>query len=173
MRDLGRVGLQAVDPWLIGEHRLVVVEEPHRRLVVEQVVGLTQQVVALGGVPGLRGKERVPAKSLSYGDRRALEIGVALAAEPGVLCLDEPTSGLGTEGTARLADLIRSLKGTLTLVAIYSAEGLRDAAMNEQLGKAMMGGPMHWMSVKRLRRDAHAPLLSCRFHADRFCITSA
>jgi len=67
---------------------------------------------------GLRGKEHVPAKSLSYGDRRALEIGVALAAEPGVLCLDEPTSGLGTEGTARLADLIRSLKGALTLVAI-------------------------------------------------------
>jgi branched-chain amino acid transport system ATP-binding protein len=67
---------------------------------------------------GLRGKERVPAKSLSYGDRRALEIGVALAAEPGVLCLDEPTSGLGTEGSARLADLILSLKGTLTLVAI-------------------------------------------------------
>ena len=67
---------------------------------------------------GLRGKEHIPAKSLSYGDRRALEIGVALAADPGVLCLDEPTSGLGREGTARLAELVRSLRGTLTLVAI-------------------------------------------------------
>ena len=70
-------------------------------------------------------------------------------------------------------DQTELLARTLTIVAIYSAEGLRDAAMNEQLGKAMMGGPMHWMSVKRLRRDAHEPLLSCRFHADRFCLTSA
>lgn len=67
---------------------------------------------------GLRGKEQVAAKNLSYGDRRALEIGVALAANPGVLCLDEPTSGLGREATARLADLVRGLRGTLTIVAI-------------------------------------------------------
>ena len=67
---------------------------------------------------GLRGKADVPARNLSYGDRRALEIGIALAAEPGVLCLDEPTSGLGREATARLADLVRSLKGTLTIIAI-------------------------------------------------------
>lgn len=67
---------------------------------------------------GLGGKADVPAKSLSYGDRRALEIGIALAAAPGVLCLDEPTSGLGREATARLADLVRSLKRTLTIIAI-------------------------------------------------------
>ena len=60
----------------------------------------------------------MPAKNLSYGDRRALEIGIALAAAPGVLCLDEPTSGLGREATARLSDLVRSLKGTLTIIAI-------------------------------------------------------
>ncbi|MEP6941313.1 MAG: ABC transporter ATP-binding protein [Betaproteobacteria bacterium] len=71
----------------------------------------------LAGV-GLRGKEHTQAKNLSYGDRRALEIGVALASQPKVLCLDEPTSGLGREATARLADLIRGLRGTLTIVAI-------------------------------------------------------
>ncbi len=70
------------------------------------------------GRVGLRSKADIPAKNLSYGDRRALEIGIALAAAPGVLCLDEPTSGLGREATARLADLVRSLKGTLTIIAI-------------------------------------------------------
>ena len=67
---------------------------------------------------GLKGKEQLPAKSLSYGERRALEIGVALAAEPRMLFLDEPTAGLGAEGTARLAELVASLKRQLTIVII-------------------------------------------------------
>jgi len=67
---------------------------------------------------GLAGKEHTPAKGLSYGERRALEIGVALACEPRLLFLDEPTAGLGAEGTARLAELIESLKRTLTIVII-------------------------------------------------------
>jgi branched-chain amino acid transport system ATP-binding protein len=66
----------------------------------------------------VNGKEHEIARNLSYGDRRALEIGVALAAEPRILFLDEPTSGLGTEATARLADLVRGLKEQLTLVII-------------------------------------------------------
>jgi branched-chain amino acid transport system ATP-binding protein len=67
---------------------------------------------------GLEGKAAARAKDLSYGERRALEIGVALAAEPRLLFLDEPTAGLGTEGTARVAQLITELKRTTTLVMI-------------------------------------------------------
>ena len=67
---------------------------------------------------GLAGKERTPCKRLSYGERRALEIGVALAAQPRLLFLDEPTAGLGAEGTARLSDLIGELKRQLTIVII-------------------------------------------------------
>jgi branched-chain amino acid transport system ATP-binding protein len=67
---------------------------------------------------GLAGKEHVRAKSLSYGDRRALEIGVALAADPKLLFLDEPTAGLGAEGLARVAELIQRLRGRLTMIVI-------------------------------------------------------
>jgi branched-chain amino acid transport system ATP-binding protein len=67
---------------------------------------------------GLAGKEGVAAKSLSYGDRRALEIGVALAASPRLLFLDEPTAGLGAEGMERLVALIQRLRGRLTMVVI-------------------------------------------------------
>ncbi len=67
---------------------------------------------------GLGGKERAASRSLSYGERRALEIGVALAARPRLLCLDEPTAGLGIEGTARLSELVASLKRELTIVII-------------------------------------------------------
>jgi branched-chain amino acid transport system ATP-binding protein len=67
---------------------------------------------------GLADRGDVRARDLSYGDRRALEIAVALGQSPRVLCLDEPTSGLGTDGVQRLAALVRRLKGKLTIVAI-------------------------------------------------------
>ncbi len=67
---------------------------------------------------GLAGREWEQASALSYGNRRALEIGVALAAEPRLLFLDEPTAGMGGEATARLADLIESLKERYTIVII-------------------------------------------------------
>jgi len=67
---------------------------------------------------GLSGKEHAPARGLSYGDRRALEIAVALAAAPRLLFLDEPTAGLGAEATERLADLVAELKRQLTIVII-------------------------------------------------------
>ena len=67
---------------------------------------------------GLSGHETTPSRRLSYGERRALEIGVALAAQPRLLFLDEPTAGLGVEGTARLAELVAELKRQLTIVII-------------------------------------------------------
>jgi branched-chain amino acid transport system ATP-binding protein len=67
---------------------------------------------------GLGGKEFEPSDQLSYGDRRALEIAVALAAEPRILFLDEPTSGMGTNSMARLAGLVQELKRQYTMVII-------------------------------------------------------
>ena len=89
---------------------------------------------------GLAGKEQVPSRSLSYGDRRALEIGVALAAKPKLLFLDEPTAGLGAEGTARLVDLVASLKRELTIVII-------EHDMHFLFGLADRVSVVHWGQV--------------------------
>lgn len=67
---------------------------------------------------GLSGRERTRARDLSYGERRALEIALTLATNPRILFLDEPTSGLGSDGTARLADLVTELKRRYTIVII-------------------------------------------------------
>ena len=67
---------------------------------------------------GLAGRERVEARFLSYGQRRLLEIGVAVAGEPSVLLLDEPTSGLGARPMETLRDLVHRLSADLTLVVI-------------------------------------------------------
>ena len=90
---------------------------------------------------GLAGKEHVPAKSLSYGERRALEIGVALAAEPRLLFLDEPTAGLGAEGTARLAELIgRAASAQLTIVDHRARHALPVRARRPRLGDPLGPG---------------------------------
>lgn len=76
------------------------------------------EAAAVLAMVGLAGKERTPCKRLSYGERRALEIGLALAAKPRLLFLDEPTAGLGAEGTARLFDLIQQIRRNLSIVII-------------------------------------------------------
>jgi protein-L-isoaspartate(D-aspartate) O-methyltransferase len=61
----------------------------------------------------------------------------------------------------------------ITVVAVYSALGIRDPQMNERIGKAMMGGPAQWMAVTRLRRDTHEPEASCWLHGPSCCFSTA
>ena len=79
--------------------------------VVDEAMAILERV-------GLQRRAADSAKSLPYGARRALEIAVALASRPKLLFLDEPTAGLGSDGRARLAELIRALKGDVTMVII-------------------------------------------------------
>ena len=79
---------------------------------------LVDEAHAILAQVGLDDRADEAAKSLPYGARRALEIGVALACRPKLLFLDEPTAGLGSDGRIRLAELIAQLKGRLTVVII-------------------------------------------------------
>jgi branched-chain amino acid transport system ATP-binding protein len=67
---------------------------------------------------GLSGKEEVPVKLLSYGDRRILEITISLTAKPSLLLLDEPTSGLVSEDRKRISEFMKKLSSQLTLIVV-------------------------------------------------------
>jgi branched-chain amino acid transport system ATP-binding protein len=66
----------------------------------------------------LLGSAETEASSLPYGDKRRLEIAIALAAEPELLFMDEPTAGMSPDETNATVDLIERLQEELGLTIV-------------------------------------------------------
>jgi branched-chain amino acid transport system ATP-binding protein len=67
---------------------------------------------------GLVERAAVPAGQLSHGEKRALELAMALALEPAAILLDEPLAGVGREEGERLIALLKSLKGRYAMLLV-------------------------------------------------------
>jgi len=67
---------------------------------------------------GLSNRAERTASALSHGEHRLIELAMALAASPRMLLLDEPMAGLGPEESARMVDMLRALKGELTILLV-------------------------------------------------------
>lgn len=86
-----------------------------------------------------------PASSLPYGQKRALELALALALEPRILLLDEPTAGMGLEDVDRTVALIDRVRAGRTVVMVehnMSVVGsLADTVTVLQRGRVLVEGP--------------------------------
>jgi branched-chain amino acid transport system ATP-binding protein len=67
---------------------------------------------------GLAQRASVPSGELSHGEKRALELAIALAMEPKLLLLDEPMAGIGHDESERLVAVLRGLKGRFPMVLV-------------------------------------------------------
>lgn len=86
-----------------------------------------------------------PAGSLPYGQKRALELALALALEPRLLLLDEPTAGMGAEDIERTIALIRRIRSGRSVVLVEHNMGvvasLADRVTVLAQGRVLAEGP--------------------------------
>ena len=67
---------------------------------------------------GLGARADVPANLLSYGEKRQLELAIALATKPKLLILDEPLAGTSHDESRAVVEILRSLKGGISILLI-------------------------------------------------------
>ncbi|MET8982076.1 ABC transporter ATP-binding protein [Streptomyces sp. NPDC004539] len=106
---------------------------------------------------GLGGKHRVRVKQLSGGERRRLDLALALLGDPEVLFLDEPTTGLDVEGRRDTWELVRALRdsGTTVLLTTHyleEAEGLADRLAIMHAGSIAVSGTPAEVTASRPSR---------------------
>jgi branched-chain amino acid transport system ATP-binding protein len=85
----------------------------------ESMLGqLHERAEELIGEVGLSDYLHTQAVELPYGRKRALEIATTLALDPEMMLLDEPTSGMGHEDVGRIAQLIKRVAASRTVLMV-------------------------------------------------------
>src|SRR5262249_60889391 len=79
---------------------------------------LSDKPEAVLAAVGLRAEAHDLAPNPSHGEQRNLEIGIALATEPQLLCLDEPTAGMSTPETHDTMELVRRIAKAHTILIV-------------------------------------------------------
>ena len=94
---------------------------------------------------GLDRRANVTAGNLSHGEQRQLELAMALATKPRMLLLDEPTAGMGLEDTERMIELLKGLKGSVTMLLVEhdmeAVFALADRLTVLDYGEVLCSGP--------------------------------
>ena len=101
---------------------------------------------------GLADSAARPVRQLPYGQKRALELALALAIEPELLLLDEPTAGMGVEDVQRTIELIARVRAGRTVVLVEHNMGvvgqLADNVIVMQQGRVIAEGPYESVRVQ-------------------------
>jgi branched-chain amino acid transport system ATP-binding protein len=103
------------------ENVRIALQARHARLNFwgrREALGLEPAAQALLQQVGIGAHARRPARELAHGQQRALEIAIALAADPKLLLMDEPTAGMSPEETRAMMDLIQRLASQRTVILV-------------------------------------------------------
>jgi len=108
---------------------------------------------------GLQSRERAVVSELSHGERRQVEIAMALATRPRVLLLDEPLAGMGAEESKRITALLRTLATDHAIIlvehdmdAVFALAHTLTVMVN---GKVLESGPPAQIRASRAVQEAY------------------
>jgi branched-chain amino acid transport system permease protein len=120
---------------------------------VENIPGLAAQVEHTLGLVALAQRAGVPVSQLAYGEKRRLEIGLALASSPSLLLLDEPLAGMSPNERVETVKLLKSIAVGRTMIVIdHDMDALFELAGRIsvlQEGRVLVEG-----TPEEIRRDA-------------------
>src|SRR5690349_1058827 len=85
---------------------------------VTKVSGLQEQVDKTLTLVNLTNRSDTPVAQLAYGEKRRLEIGLALASSPSLLLLDEPLAGMSPGERVETVALLKSIARGRTMIVI-------------------------------------------------------
>ena len=133
---------------LIENLSLAIVGTDQRKWILNRSLSafsdVRAQAFATLEAVGLKERADEPVKLFSYGERRQLELALALSTHPRVLFLDEPCAGLSPSERQRIFNMIRALPREITLVMIEHdmdvALGLADRVTVMNRGRVMAEG---------------------------------
>jgi branched-chain amino acid transport system ATP-binding protein len=107
----------------------------------------------------MAGCAQTPVSALSHGERRLLELAIALAGAPRLLLLDEPMAGLGPEESARMVERLRALKGRHTILLVEhdmeAVFALADRITVLVYGRSLATGTPSEVRLNPVVRDAY------------------
>ncbi|MFZ2109664.1 MAG: branched-chain amino acid ABC transporter ATP-binding protein/permease, partial [Roseiarcus sp.] len=102
-----------------GSFRLDLLRDPAR------IPGLIELVDHTLGLVELTSRADVPVSDLAYGEKRRLEIGLALATAPSLLLLDEPLAGMSPRERTETVKLLKSIgRGRTTIIIDHDMDAL-------------------------------------------------
>jgi branched-chain amino acid transport system ATP-binding protein len=108
---------------------------------------------------GLERRSGTPVAALSHGERRQLEVALALACEPRLLLLDEPAAGMSPAESARLVELLRRLPESVTLVIVEHdldvVFALARSVTVLHLGRVLLTGPPEEVRASSAVQEAY------------------
>jgi branched-chain amino acid transport system ATP-binding protein len=108
---------------------------------------------------GLIARAGRPARVLSHGEKRQLELAMALVATPKLLLLDEPMAGMGREETERMVEVLLALKGRYPMVLVehdmHAVFRLADRISVLVYGRVIAGGTPEAVRADPAVREAY------------------
>jgi branched-chain amino acid transport system ATP-binding protein len=121
-----------------------------------EVASRSAELLAQAGLAD-RARQHVP--SLSHGERKQLEVALALACSPSVLLLDEPAAGMSPAESARLLTLLASLPAEVTVLFIEHdldlVFDLADRVTVLHLGRVLLSGSPDEVRASDAVREAY------------------